>query len=105
VNGEEIALLVPVECRQSCRPCTQPFHSRLRPIASSIHFAIRLEPAEQPVMKTDMPLAKIASLAGFANHGHLRRVDASQIHDTERPSASSRRSRSGCEILALGRFA
>jgi AraC family transcriptional regulator len=33
--------------------------------------ATRLELAEQLVMTTDMPLARIASLAGFASHSHM----------------------------------
>lgn len=34
-------------------------------------LATRLELAEQLVMSTDMPLARIASLAGFASHSHM----------------------------------
>ncbi|MFC6657579.1 helix-turn-helix domain-containing protein [Roseibium salinum] len=34
-------------------------------------LSLRLEEAEQLVIKTDLPLATIASRTGFANHSHL----------------------------------
>ena len=51
-------------------------------------LAIRLELAEQLVMTTDMPLAGIASLTGFANHSHL--TASMRHHKFTTPSALRR---------------
>lgn len=51
-------------------------------------LAIRLELAEQLLMTTDMSLAKIANLTGFANHSHM--TSAMRHHKATTPSAMRR---------------
>jgi len=51
-------------------------------------LAIRLQVAEQLVITTDLPLGKIASLTGFANHSHM--TAAMRRHKLTTPSALRR---------------
>lgn len=51
-------------------------------------LAARIELAERLVVTTDMPLARIASITGFANHSHM--TAAMRRHKSTTPSALRR---------------
>lgn len=77
-----------VNCPQPGREVALNSDRRSRFVAPVGILATRLQVTEHLVITTDMPLAKIARLTGFANHGHM--TASMRRHKFTTPSALRR---------------